>query len=95
MPPVFADSSSAAVSSNASDQNASATNQLTTRCGATAADAVKQARLSLRSNDAGSERAALTCLIEAVSALNAQTPTVTRADGDLVLSAPGYSGPIK
>jgi hypothetical protein len=95
MPPAFAASSSATASSNASGQTASATNQPTPRCGATAADAVEHARLSLRSNDAGAERAALACLIEAVSALNAKTPAATRDDGHSVLSVPSFDGPIK
>jgi hypothetical protein len=87
MPSAFA-----AVSSNASDQTASSA---TNRCGPTVADAVKQARLSLRSNDAGSERAALACLIEAVSQLNAQAAKTPAADGHLVLSVPSYSGPME
>src|SRR5580692_6563471 len=36
------------------------------QCGTTAADAAKRARLALERNDAGSERAALRCLIDAV-----------------------------
>jgi hypothetical protein len=90
MPPAVA-----AASSNASDQTTSTTNQQSSRCGATVADAVKQARLSLRNNVAESERAALACLIEAVSRLNTQAITKTRGDGDVVLSVPSYSGPTK
>lgn len=88
IPPAFAASSSATASSNASGQTASATNQPTARCGTSAADAVEQARLSLRSNDAGAERAALTCLIEAVSALNEKSHSDEAKQASGMLHAP-------
>lgn len=70
MPPAFAAASSNASGQNTSGQNASATNQPTARCGATVADALKEARQALAKPDAGSERAALACLIEATTDLD-------------------------
>jgi hypothetical protein len=86
----------AASSSNSPDQIASATNQQTASCGATVADALKQARVALGSNNTGSERAALACLIEAVSRLNTQAVVKTpAADGHPVLAVPSFSGPMQ
>lgn len=76
----------------ASDQPAT---KPASQCGATVADALKQARLSLRNKDAGSERVVLACLIEAVDRLDAQTPTATRADGNRVLTVPSFGGASK
>jgi len=57
-----------------SDQSASGPSPQKPRCGLTAADALKQAKLSLSAGGAGSEHAALVCLIEAVSNLNDKLP---------------------
>jgi hypothetical protein len=64
-------------------------------CGATVEDALKQARLSLKSSDSGSERAALGCLIEAVNTLSGQRAEAVRSDGTHVLAAPSYKGPLQ
>jgi len=57
-----------------SDRSSSIASAQKLRCGLTAADALKQAKLSLSAGGAGSERAALVCLIEAVSNLNDKLP---------------------
>jgi hypothetical protein len=57
-------------------------------CGATVADALRRAQLSLDAGTAQSQRAAVQCLIEAVSALREQNPVAKRADGGFVLTAP-------
>lgn len=55
-------------------------------CGASFDDALKQARASLAAKQADSEKAALACLIEAVSLL--QPAVALRADGNRVFSVP-------
>ena len=60
-------------------------------CGATVADALKQAQRSLDANDTLSQRAALQCLIEAVAKLNSAQP-IQQRDGHQTLSVP--SNPI-
>ena len=57
-----------------SDQSSSVDSPQKPPCGLTAADGLKQAKLSLSAGGAGSERAALVCLIEAVSNLNDKLP---------------------
>jgi hypothetical protein len=78
----------------ASDQSAAIASHQASNCGVTAADALKLARNSLASKDASSQRAALVCLTEAVSRLEAEKPTVTRPDGGHVLSAPSTAARV-
>ena len=69
---------------------ASAPDPQSPSCGATVADALKQARLSLASPEAGSERVALTCLIEAVGDMEADKSEAVRSDGTHVVAVPVY-----
>jgi len=57
-----------------SEQSSSVDSPQKLRCGLTAAEALKQAKLSLSAGGAGSEHNALVCLIEAVSDLNDKLP---------------------
>ena len=59
-----------------SDQIGSVDSPQKPLCGLTAADALKQAKLFLSAGGAGSEHAALACLIEAVSNLNGKLPSL-------------------
>lgn len=78
-----------AIAANAtSDQSAAIASHSASNCGATIADELKQARASLTKKDAGSERAALGCLIEAVTRIEAENPAAVRGDGNRVLTAP-------
>jgi hypothetical protein len=61
----------------ASAQNAS--------CGSTIAEALQRARAALGTQ---SDHATLACLVEAVSAMQAQNPVKVREDGDSVLVLP-------
>jgi len=68
----------------------SAPDPQTAGCGATVPDALNQARLSLARPEAGSERVALTCLIEAVSDMEADKSETVRSDGTHVVAVPVY-----
>jgi hypothetical protein len=59
-------------------------------CGTTIEDNVSAARKALQSNDK-TTRAALACLIDAVSALNAEKCEAVRSDGTTVLTVPHTS----
>jgi hypothetical protein len=56
-------------------------------CGTTTTEQIAAARKALATSDARSERAALVCLIEAVSALDAKSPIASRPGGN-VLAVP-------
>lgn len=53
-------------------------------CGTTTAEQIAAARKALATSDARSERAALACLIEAVSALDGRSPIASRPDGNVI-----------
>lgn len=56
------------------EQVGAASSQSASNCGATTADALKQARASFADNKGASEHAALGCLIEAVTRLEGEQP---------------------
>jgi hypothetical protein len=75
-----------AIAANAFDDHS---RNAASNCGATTADALKQARVSLANRDAASERTALECLVEAVSRLEAEQPVTYRGlDNHLTIAVP-------
>jgi hypothetical protein len=69
-------------------QSAASTSPQKTSCGTTPDDALREARHALAKTDAGSERTAVACLIEAVTELKSQNLVVVRSDGDRVIAVP-------
>lgn len=82
--PVFAANDAAPTSSPATSAS----------CGTTTAEQIAAARKALAASDARSERAALACLIEAVSAIDAKSPIASRPGGN-VLAVPQTSNGAK
>ena len=76
----------------AAEQPANTQRVSNSACGATIADALAQARLSLAATGPSSERTALGCLIEAVSKLEQDDMIIKRADGNKVLNLPQSPG---
>ena len=66
-----------------------------TSCGSTVAESLTQARTALARHDAASDHTAISCLLGAISMLDAKQLTATRSDGNPVLSMPGYAAPVK
>lgn len=84
----------ATAANSAADSSSPNDSRQRQNCGTTVADALKQARLSLAGRNTGSERAALACLIEATSRLEAQKVTATRNGGNPVIAVPGSAIPF-
>jgi ribonuclease HI len=79
----------------ATDQSAAIASHQASNCGVTAADALKLARASLAQKDATSQRAALECLVEALSRIEAEKITITRDSESHVLAVPQSTGSFK
>lgn len=77
------------------DTSASIGSQSKTNCGVTVKEALKEARQALAISDSGSERAALKCLIEAMSRFEAENPTAVRDGGIHVLTAPSSTASVR